>query len=164
MNYNINDIDVRGQATFDTACCSRIAQLKELWGATLPEYEAFVLKYGASEICDMIRIYSPNDILDQFQDCRDRWDGCFHWGDRKSKLKDGELQECYPIADNIQGDEFIYKTKSKKGIYVLPRDDDIVYFVGKDLSNFIDFTLSSGILFDVDDYYQGSIPSTLWIS
>lgn len=161
--FNLSEIDLCGKTEFDLSHNSGISELKKQFGCTLPEYESFVLKYGASEIVDMIRVYAPDDVLEQYQDFRERWDGCYHWGDQKSALSDDELQECYPIADTIAGDEFIVKTGEKNGIYVLPRDDDIVYYVGQDLSDIIDFALNSGKLFDTNEYYSGNPPTKLWI-
>jgi hypothetical protein len=161
--FNLNDIELRNKTELDLSRNSRIAELKELLSISLPEYEAFVLKYGAAEIVSMIRVYAPDDILENYQDFRDRWDGCYHWGDKKSMLSDDELQECIPIADTNSGDEFIVKIGDKSGIYVLPRDDDIVYYVGQDLSDIIDFALNSGKLYDANEYYSGNPPTKLWI-
>ncbi|MDR3197301.1 MAG: hypothetical protein LBU34_05475, partial [Planctomycetaceae bacterium] len=38
-------------------------------------------------------------------------------------LSEEELQECFPLADTIQGDEFVFKPGEKSGIYCLPRDE-----------------------------------------
>jgi hypothetical protein len=162
--FNLNEIDLRGKVEFDLSRNSGLAELKDKFGCSLSEYESFVLKYGASEIADMIRVYAPDDVLEQYQDFRERWEGCFHWGDKNSALTDDELQECYPIADTPNGDEFIFKPGDKKGIYVLPLDQDIVYFAGNDLSEVVDFAINSGKLVDPDYYYNGNPPTKLWIS
>jgi hypothetical protein len=162
--FNFNDIELRNRTEIDLSRCSHITELKELFDNLLPEYEAFVLKYGAAEIVSMIRVYAPDDILEQYQNFRDRWDGCYHWGDKSSALTDDELQECYPIADTWNGDEFIFKSGDKRGIYVLPRDEDIVYYVGQDLSDVINFAMLSEKLFDLNEYYNGNPPTKLWIS
>jgi hypothetical protein len=162
--FNLSEIDLRGKTEFDLSRNSGISELKKQFGCILPEYESFVLKYGASEIADMIRVYAPDDVLEQYQDFRERWDGCYHWGDKSSALTDDELQECYPIADTWNGDEFIFKPGDKQGIYVLPRDEDIVYYAGQDLSDLINFAMFSGKLFDLNEYYNGNPPTKLWIS
>ena len=165
MKYDINDIDDQGyQIEIDMECCSRISHLLEMLGESLPQYKSFVLKYGASEIAYIIRLYAPNDILDQYEDFRERWEGHFHWGDSKSALTEDELLECFPIADTHNGDEFIFKTGNKSGIYCLPQDDDRIYYVGKDLQDVINFTMLSGNLFDLNKYYDGCPPEYLFLS
>jgi hypothetical protein len=164
MRYDISNIDLRGKTDFNLSRCSLIEQLKENFGCSLPEYEAFVLKYGAAEIAKMIRVYAPDDILEQYKEFRERWNTYYHWGDSESALEDDELQECFPIADTFNGDEFIFKPGDKHGIYVLPRDEDIVYYVGQDLSDVINFAMLSGKLFDLNEYYNGNPPTQLWIS
>lgn len=162
--YNINSIDTRGKADFDLSGNSRLEELREQFGCTLPEYENYVQKYGPSELADMLRIYSPDKILDGLQEFRERCAEYFLWDDEDSALTEEEVQECFPIADTWNGDEFVFKRGEKSGIYCLPRDEYTIFPVGKDLQDIVNFAMLSGKLFDLSDYYEGNPPEKLFLS
>ncbi len=162
--YDINDIDVHGRTAFDLSRCSRLAEFNEKLGRSLPEYEQFVQAYGASEIADMICVYAPGDVLDRVAEFRERVEQYFLWDSDDSALSEEELQECYPLADTINGDEFVFKTGDKSGIYCLPQDDYTIYPVGKDLQDIVNFAMLSGKLFDLNEYYEGNPPERLFLS
>ncbi len=164
MKYTLNNIDTRGKENFDLSRCLRLDELKEELNASLPEYEDFVMKYGGSEIADMIRVYAPDDVLYRCEEFRERVEQYFLWDNDDSALSEEELQECFPLADTNNGDEFVFKTGEKSGIYCLPQDDYTIYSVGKDLQDIVDFAMFSGKVFNIDEYYSGNPPERLFIS
>lgn len=162
--YHLSDIDTNGIKTFDLSRCTKTRELFDLIGQRLFEYENFVDKYGNAEIVDFIRLLAPDDIIDQHENYRCEWNSSFRWTDDDTMLDCDDLEECFPLANTIQGDEFIFKAGSKAGIYCLPRDNDIIYFVGHDLSDIVNFALCSGKLIDLNDYYQDNPPERLFLS
>lgn len=164
MKYDLNDIDLHGKKDFDLNGNARITTLREQFGCSLPEYENYVMQYGPSELANMVRVYSPDRILDDTQEFREGWDGYFHWGNEDSALTEDDLQECFPIADTWNGDVFVFKKGKKIGIYCLPRDEDTIFFVGDDLQDIVNFAMLSGKLFHLDDYYEGNPPEKLFLS
>ena len=112
----------------------------------------------------MIRVYAPDDILDNLDEYRERWLQYFLWDNDDSALSEEELQECFPLADTINGDEFVFKSGEKSGILCLPRDDYTIFPVGKDLQDIVNFAMLSGKLFDLNEYYQGNPPERLFLS
>lgn len=164
MKYDINNIDTRGKTDFDLSGNSQIEKLREQFGCTLPEYENYVTKYGPSELADMLRIYSPDRVLKDVKEFRERCAEYFLWDDEDSALSEEEVQECFPIADTWNGNEFVFKAGEKSGIYCLPRDEYTIFVVGKDLQDIINFAMLSGKLFNLNEYYEGNPPERLFLS
>lgn len=162
LEYDLNDIDTRDKTDFDLSGNDRLEELREQFGCSLPEYENYVLKYGPTELANMLRIYSPARVLDDTPEFRERCAEYFLWDDEGSALTEEEVQECFPIVDTWNGDEFVFKKGEKSGIYCLPRDEYTIFPVGKDLQDIVNFAMLTDKLFD--DYYEGNPPERLFLS
>jgi hypothetical protein len=164
INLDLKSIDTCNKNNFDLSCCTRLEELRDKIGCSLPEYETFVMKYGHSEIGGMICVFAPNDILERLDEFRERWEEYFLWDNDDSALSEEEMRECFPLAETINGDQFVFKTKEKSGIYYLPRDKYTIFPVGKDLQDIVNFAMLSGKLFNPEEFYGNDPPKVLYLS
>ncbi len=114
--------------------------LHQKLGTTLPDYDEFVSKYGNGIASYVLRVYMPDRILDENdREFRTRWDEYYLWDD-DSKLEAEDLAVSTILADTVEGDEFVWfpgrdGVKTKPGIYLLPRNDSTIVYVGSDLGD-----------------------------
>ena len=125
------------------------------------EYRQFITKFGVGMICDYIRIYSPNRILNgqnNLNDWRKRIDEYWFWDNDDGKLPKSKALECIIFGDTTSNDELVFHPSNPDEILILPRDFDTSLSNDQGLSNTIEWLCSSGVLlFDTfgERYFEG---------
>ncbi len=125
---------------------AKLNEVHESCGVILPDYDEFVTKYGKGIVSYVVRVTCPDQVMAELKETRERWSEYFLWDDEDSKLDQDDLVRSTSLADTIQGDEFIYypgsdEDKPKKpGIYILPRNEYSIHYVGKDIGDIFKYT------------------------
>lgn len=107
-------------------------------------YVSFVTRYGAGDISTFVRVYVPQRVVDEREAWRDRVREYYFWDAGADVLSRDEVLASVVIADTHGGDELIMAPSG--GLYVLPRDEGLIYPVGSDFDEALTWLLESGIL------------------
>ncbi|MDO5566794.1 MAG: ankyrin repeat domain-containing protein [Planctomycetia bacterium] len=144
----------------DFSLNDQLDKVHEFCGVILPDYDAFITQFGKGLVSGAVRVYPPNYIVKELDsEFRTRWSEYFLWDDDDSKLDDADLAKATILADTINGDEFVWfpgddeDKKKKAGIYILPRDDYSIKYVGKDLGDIFKYTRKLFCDFPKDTYW-----------
>ncbi|MBS9774168.1 MAG: SMI1/KNR4 family protein [Tenacibaculum sp.] len=109
------------------------------------DYKEYVSKYGRGLLGLYIRMYLPTRIVDELKEWRERIDQYWFWDDGKDVLTKEEVLKSIIIGDTIVGDEIIYY---KGEYFILPREEENIYKIGKTLEESIKWLCSSNILIE----------------
>ncbi len=108
------------------------------------DYVEYVTKYGAGILGgSFIRIYTPNAILDTFDEWKERIEEYWFWDEGKDVLSKQEVLNSIIIGDTLDGDEIIFYNNE---YFILPHEEEMIYRIGKTLKESIEWLCSSGIL------------------
>lgn len=110
-----------------------LQELESIIGRKLPEYEAFIKKFGTGTYSGVVRVYPPQRILAEYKDFQSRWQKNFFWDGAHSEISPQDLSQAIIFADTIDGDEFVFIKNHKPGFYILPRES----VVGKSKVQFL---------------------------
>jgi hypothetical protein len=125
---------------------AEVKQIEAHLGIQLPlGYTEFITQFGIGLYCGFFRIYSPEQIKQQYFDQRKLWDrqyfidnlGIRHWFFEGSEdiLSETELQESFVIGDSMDGDNLVFYPPHPDKIYILPRHLTAITWVKADLSD-----------------------------
>ncbi len=107
-----------------------LLQLEQGLGVPLPlGYADFMQKLGVGTYCDFLRVFSPDQILERYQDARERWRTSYFWDAGRDVLSKEQVLESIIFADTTDGDEIIFHPQMPDKLFVLPRHDDQIYWV-----------------------------------
>jgi hypothetical protein len=122
-----------------------IEQLETALATPLPRgYADFVSKLGVGTYCDILRVYSPARILTEYADVRKRWDEYFFWEVGRDVLTREQALRCVIFADTIDGDEIIARPDMPDRLFVLPRHDELIYWIPGSFDSPLTWQGSSG--------------------
>jgi hypothetical protein len=94
-------------------------------------YAEFISKLGTGTYCDLLRVYEPARILRECKEAHNRWAEYFFWEVGQGVLAKDEVLKCLIFADTIDGDEVVAHPAIGDRLFVLPRHDDMIYWVPK---------------------------------
>jgi hypothetical protein len=107
-----------------------IEQLESALAMPLPRgYADFVTRLGVGTYCDILRVYAPERILREYADVRKRWDEYFFWEVGRDVLTKEQVLQCVIFADTVDGDEIIAHSDMPDRLFVLPRHDELIYWI-----------------------------------
>lgn len=102
-------------------------------------YKEYVTTLGFGEYCNFIRISMPRDILLGYKKYQKFLDEYWFWEMGKDLLSKEKAIECIKIGDTVNGDVIIFHPSKPNEIFVLPRDDDMLHKIGRNLYEAIDW-------------------------
>ncbi|WP_431685753.1 hypothetical protein [Hahella sp. NBU794] len=93
-------------------------------------YKEYIRRFGEGELCDSIRIHSPNYILNKHEvgNCR-FYDGALPEGNGGRELIEGMVE----IGRTWLGDVIAFNPAFKNGVYLFYRQMNKVELIGRDL-------------------------------
>lgn len=107
-------------------------------------YKEYVTTYGNGILGGTyIRIYLPMKILSNQNQWLERISEYYFWEEGKDILTKKEVLNSICIGDTFDGDELIYYQNK---YYILPRYEEMIYFIGNNLNEVINWLCSSNIL------------------
>ncbi len=109
------------------------------------DYKEYVSKYGRGLLGLYIRMYLPTRIVKELKEWRDRIDEYWFWDDGKDVLTKEDTLKSVIVGDTIVGDEIIYY---KEEYFILPREEENIYKIGRTLEESIKWLCSSNILIE----------------
>lgn len=120
-------------------------------GAVFPAgYRAFITRYGRGVLGGILRIYTPDGILNgpnNIKEWRARIGEYWFWDASESLLPKAHALECVIVGDTVGGDELIFHPSAPDRLYVLAHDFDEAYLVSTTgLEAAIDWFFTSGVL------------------
>ncbi|MGL4584624.1 MAG: SMI1/KNR4 family protein [Flavobacterium sp.] len=108
------------------------------------DYKAYMLQYGIGLLGGTyIRIYGPTQITSNQKEWLARVTEYYFWEEGEDILTKEQVLNSICIGDTLDGDEIIFFQES---YYVLPRNEENIYLLGKNLHNAIEWLCSKGIL------------------
>lgn len=118
---------------------------QRLW-ITFPKgYREYVTRLGEGTLGgSLVRVYPPWRIADELDGWRQRIDRYWFWDDGSGTLPKARALECVVIGDTVNGDELVFHPARPDRIFVLPRDEEVVYDAGPDLLEAADWICSCG--------------------
>jgi hypothetical protein len=114
----------------------------------LPQgYEEFVTSFGEGVLIESgLRVYSPQRILSELHQWRERIEEYWFWDRGAAVLTKRRALECVLFADTVAGDEFILHPKERATIYVLPHESDDIFKIVGGLPSMLDWLSATGVL------------------
>jgi hypothetical protein len=115
---------------------SEVDQLPERLGFSLaPGYAEFMTTLGIGTYWDLLRVYEPQRILHELEQARKGWDEYYFWEEGKDTLSKEQVLRSVLFADSIDGDNIIFNPEFPDTLFVLPRHDDVIYWVPESFKN-----------------------------
>jgi len=145
-----------------------VDKLEGRLGFPLPAgYADFVTTLGIGTYCGLLRVYEPQRILDELEkECNRRdesyrgsaaplvwtghefesWDEQYFWEAGLEVLSKEQILSSILFADTIDGDNIIFNPDIPDRLFVLPRDDDSIYWVPESFKNPLLWRSQKGIV------------------
>ncbi len=102
-------------------------------------YKEYVTTLGFGEYCNFIRINMPSVILSDYKEYQNFLDEYWFWEMGEDLLPKEKAIESIKLGDTVDGDVIIFHPSNSNEIYVLPRHDDMLYKIGGNLYEAIDW-------------------------
>lgn len=133
----IKDIQVSGEALV-LATEKEVADMETKLGTRFPAgYREYVTRLGEGTLGgDYVRIYPPWRILigdNNLEEWRERIDKYWFWDEGRETLSKENALQGIIVGDTVDGDEILFHPSEPDIIYVLPREEGIVYRIGPSL-------------------------------
>ena len=109
-------------------------------------YREYVTTLGEGRL-DEFRVYAPWRLCSYLEEWRDRIRQYWFWDEGADVLTDEQVEESIVIADTMNGDEIIFHPSQPNRLYVLPRNEEMIYEIGNDLFEAINWFCRSGKLY-----------------
>ena len=117
-----------------------VDRLEEVLRIKLPAgYREFVTLLGQGEYCNFIRVDLPGTIEKEWKNRQEFLNEYFWWEMGEEVLNKEKIIESIEIASTIDGDVIIFHPSNSERLYVLPRNDDMLYEIGSNLYEAIDW-------------------------
>jgi hypothetical protein len=107
-------------------------------------YCEYVTILGEGILGDFIRVYPPWRILAELDSWRDRIRQYWFWDNGVDVLTDEQAEESVIIADTLNGDELIFHPSNPDRLIVLPRDKEVIFEAGENLTEALEWLCGSG--------------------
>jgi len=117
-------------------------------------YKEYVITFGRGDYCNYIRIDMPDQILSEYEEYQRFLDQYWFWEMGEEVLAKEKAVESIKIGSTIDGDVMIFHPNKSDELFVLPRHDDMLYRIGSDLYEAIDWLCVSR------SYDTGSVGET----
>lgn len=95
-----------------------------------------------------VRLYSPDEIAQTHFERIERYQEYYFWEDGAAVLSKEQVLQSICVGDTFSGDELIYVNGE---YYILPRDEEIIYAVGKKCIQAIEWQLIHNISNEPDE-------------
>lgn len=117
-----------------------------LW-ITFPEgYREYLTRLGEGILGSFVRIYPPWRVENELAEWRRRIAKYWFWDDGRDVLPKERALECIIIGDTLNGDEIVFHPTRRNRLFVLPRDEELIFEAGPDLLAAVDWIAQSGEL------------------
>jgi hypothetical protein len=113
-----------------------VERAEKTLGTKFPKgYADFVTKFGTGLFNDVIRVYAPDNVVDELEQFRNRIEEYYFWDQSEDLISKERVKECIWIADTLNGDEVIFHPDNPARLYLLPRDSEEIEILGKTLND-----------------------------
>ena len=130
-----------------TATPAQVAKAEATVGGRFPPgYTEYVTQLGLGDFSTYVRVYMPDRVERDLAEWRERVQEYYFWDAGADVLTKERVLKAVVFADTFDGDELIFEPGGTGGIYVLPRHDEYVYYVGDTLDEAIEWLCGSGKL------------------
>jgi len=102
-------------------------------------YKEYVTTFGLGEYCNYIRVEMPSKILSEHEEHQQFLDKYWFWELGEEILSKEKAKESIEIASTVDGDVIIFHPTNSSELFVLPRHDDMLYRIGSNLYEAIDW-------------------------
>ncbi len=119
---------------------TEVESLEKNLGTHLPSgYMEYVTILGFGAYCNFIRIDMPHVIANGYKEYRDFLNEYWFWDMGEEILSKSRAIESIKIGDTFDGDVIIFHPSNSNELFVLPRNDDMLHIIGKDLYEALDW-------------------------
>jgi hypothetical protein len=128
---------------------AQIAELQRSLGIMLPKgYAEFMATLGIGDYCGLLMVYKPEQVLQENRNAPWYSRLYFHWEDEHDVLPKGEVLNCLIFASTNVGDNLIFHPDIPDRLFVLPRNDDTIYWVPDSFFNPLEWYSKDGLVDD----------------
>ena len=111
-------------------------------------YLEYITSLGFGAIGSCVEVYLPQHVQEWLPEWQERINEYWFWDEGADVLCKEDALQCIPFARTVGGDEFLAHPHHQGKIYVLPRESEEIYEVGPDLWSMIEWSLTSGVLYE----------------
>ncbi|MEM9348200.1 MAG: hypothetical protein AAGB26_16450 [Planctomycetota bacterium] len=125
-----------------------VDSLQDRFWITFPEgYREYVTRLGEGVLGgSLVRVYPPWRIEKELDPWRQRIDKFWLWDQATEVLPKERALECVILGDTVNGDEFVFHPNRPQYIFVLPRNEEVIYEITGGLLTAVEWMCSSGKL------------------
>ncbi len=109
-------------------------------------YRQYVTTLGEGTLANFVRVYPPWRILAELEEWRDRIRQYWFWDAGADVLSDEKAEQSIIVADTLNGDELIFHPSEPNRLFVLPREDEVIFEAGESLTEAVQWLCGSGKL------------------
>lgn len=118
----------------------QVEAVENALGLSFPAgYKEFVTTLGFGEYCNFIRIDMPEKVLNGYKEYQGFLSEYWFWDLGKDVLSKEKAIESILIGSTIDGDVIIFHPSDSSELFALPRNDDMLYLIGTNLYEAIDW-------------------------
>ena len=122
------------------ASSDEVDALQSELGVVFPEgYREFVTALGLGDYCNFIRIYMPSKLLSDYEKHQKSLEEYWFWDLGKDVFSKERATESIKIGETDHGDVIVFHPENPRELFVLPRSDDMLYRIGSNLYEAIDW-------------------------
>ena len=134
------DVGMLVEVQLQVAAPSEVETVEAKLGTSLPQgYKEFVTTLGRGQYCSYIRVDMPSEIMAEYAEYQRLLDEYYFWELGEGELSKAKAIESIKIADTVDGDVIIFHPSKSDELFVLPRNDDMLYRIGNNLYEAIDW-------------------------
>lgn len=93
------------------------------------DYIEFMSDFGIGMYCNFIRTLSISQVMQKRMEIQDSWSRKFRWSLNGIDVDKNKVISSPIIADTDEGDQILYHPHSESNLIVLPRGDNLAYWV-----------------------------------
>lgn len=148
---NLSDIYVVGYMPA-TVTDNAVTEAEMALGTRFPVgYREYITALGDGVYNDWVSIFTPSAIIDGNTEFQERWSWLAAGGDYDGyqgfdQFPVTRLLESIALFDTRSGDECVFHPTQPAELYVIPREDPIVYKIGGTLADALHWITESGVL------------------
>jgi hypothetical protein len=125
-----------------------------------PGFRAWMTTLGAGILSDLVRVYWLPRLLELVVETRARWREYYFWDEGRDVLSREAVLESILVADTMEGDEVIFHPSNPEALYLLPRDEERIYWMGARFEDALEWLCTSGVAIEpvASLYFQPFTP------